>query len=577
MIGALYTLSRQFENKKIYIWNVNRDSMLVFTKAVFRKIDIQGFVTLEKEYVGEFLFNRPIKYIKQVEEEKDSIIIVSDSIPRKFLEKVHSAKIVYWSEVLEVNQEIGQKKVIVYGIGKGADQLCDTLDHSGIEVDNYCVTQLSSVTQFRNKEIIEANDLERFSGYDIIISVITEQYMWEILERISDFKGTIYLDVEYIIGTLDIIHLNLIQNLDFAIKNGKKIYLYGKRDVLAGFIEDALIVYGIKINGYVYDTENKDENIQSIYSLAYGGDQTDKILIMNIFHQNQIIKARENIEFAGFSLEQRNYTGMKWYIRASEKVLLNEYQEEVDSLVSASISYPNGKPGWKIYGREETNRIRIVVVGGSTSSEVYAPENWISKLYYKLSLQNIKTTIYNGAHPANDIVMELLRLLRDGNVLQPQIVISMSGVNNLYYKECENQFNVERFLQRWNKKSHNGVCSSESLYSFWSRNERLMECIANFYGAQFFGFLQPMNFTMEHMNLHEKSLYEMDTRIVGAKDFSNYANNDDGYFNLMRLFEHKDDMFFDICHYTDRGHKIIADKVYEIIKPTIMELIRAEG
>ena len=86
-----------------------------------------------------------------------------------------------------------------------------------------------------------------------------------------------------------------------------------------------------------------------------------------------------------------------------------------------------------------------------------------------------------------------------------------------------------------------------------------------------------MNLTMENMNLHEKSLYEMDTRIVGAKDFSNCANNDDGYFNLMRLFEHKDDMFFDICHYTDRGHKIIADKVYEIIKPTIMELIRAEG
>lgn len=61
------------------------------------------------------------------------------------------------------------------------------------------------------------------------------------------------------------------------------------------------------------------------------------------------------------------------------------------------------------------------------------------------------------------------------------------------------------------------------------------------------------------------------------KDFSHCVIDDDGYYNLMRLFEHKGDTFFEIFHYTDRGHEIIADKVYKIMKPTVMELIRAEG
>ena len=56
--------------------------------------------------------------------------------------------------------------------------------------------------------------------------------------------------------------------------------------------------------------------------------------------------------------------------------------------------------------------------------------------------------------------------------------------------------------------------------------------------------------------------------------FSQLANDEEGYINLMRLFEHQDEMFFDLCHYTEKGHKIIADIVYETIKPTIMELMK---
>lgn len=83
-----------------------------------------------------------------------------------------------------------------------------------------------------------------------------------------------------------------------------------------------------------------------------------------------------------------------------------------------------------------------------------------------------------------------------------------------------------------------------------------------------------MNITMDDMSLYEKTIYEMDDRSEGARVFSQLANDEEGYINLMRLFEHQDEMFFDLCHYTEKGHKIIADIVYETIKPTIMELMK---
>ena len=44
MICELYTLMNKYRNKKLYIWNINRNSTIVFTKAIFSKIDIRGFV-----------------------------------------------------------------------------------------------------------------------------------------------------------------------------------------------------------------------------------------------------------------------------------------------------------------------------------------------------------------------------------------------------------------------------------------------------------------------------------------------------------------------------------------------------
>jgi len=570
MVCALYTLKKQYQNKEIYIWNVNRDSIAMFIEMAFRRIVVQGFVCAQEKYAGELYINCPVVTLEQIQNNENAVLFVSDRISADVLP---DANVIYWSDALELNANLYGEKIIVYGTGYGAERLSDFLEEKGIRVELYCVTQKDRELCFRGKKVIEANELESYSDHAILISVRKKQYRREILQTLADFKGTLYEKTELFIRGDDCV--NFIQNIDLAIKKNKKVYLYSEKNVTAGLIEDVLRLYDIEVEGYVNDTEDIENGINNIYEVAYDGID-DKLIIISTedFEENPVsyIRSRDNVELAGFTLEDSNYTSLKIHGNNSKEWLLNKWPQYHDPLTGASRIYE--KSGWKVYGMEGEGRIRIVILGGSTSSEQFHPENWVSKLYYKLKEQNICTTIYNGAFPSDDIVDEMLRLLRDGYILRPHIVISMSGVNNLHYKESGNQFNEERIIG-WVKKLASreihcmGLCSDESLFSFWNRNVRLLKLIAEFFGAEFLGFLQPMNITMQDMSLREKGLYEAEAHLLGAADFSQNADHGKGYINLLRLFEHQDDMYFDVCHYTDKGHEMIANEVLKTVMLTI--------
>ena len=570
MICPLYALQEKYKDKKIYVWNVNRTSMLMYLKIFLMRIDISGFVAAEEEYVGETYMNRPVVSIKSMLQEENSLVLVADEVPEEKISAELADRRVYWADALGINEELRKNRVILYGTGHGADEIEEILSQEGVETELYCVTKKEGVTQYKGKRVIEAVELEKYGDYSVVISVKREQYQMEILETLSAYQGQIF--VEHIFNQQAISQVDIIQNIDFAIKESKKIYMYGKRTVISELIEEALRVYGIGVSGYVYDIEDEGQNIGNIYELALESTE-DKLIIINEIFPQRFVEARENIEQAGFVLEKRCYIGFQYYT-ASNEYLLSKLKMCFDPLVGVSILYSDGRPGWKIYGKEEDDRIRIMVLGGSTSSEIYYPENWVSKLYYKLESRNIKTVIYNGAHAGNDIVEEVLRFWRDAVVLRPQIVISMSGVNNTLHKDSENQFNSRTIISWVQSLTHgreycSGLYSEESLYDFWNRNVEILKLVAGFYGAELFAFLQPMNIAMKHMTLWEKSVYEMEHHARGAEEFAEAADDDNGYINLMSLFEHQNEMYMDMCHYTDKAHEIIADRVCEAVMPVL--------
>ena len=549
MIYALYTLMKKYRNKKIFIWNVNRDSMGIFLNASFAGIDIQGFVTSESQYAGEIYMNRPIITPEQFKEDKENIILASDDVSKDVMDMFPDERMLYWPDSLNIHDGLKEKEIIVYGTGKGAELLDEALAKEEMEASLYCVTKKEGNARFKGKEVIEASDLDKYADYAVIVSVMTLQAKEEILEALSVFHGQIYVDLKNMIH--DTSEINFVQSLDYAVKKKREIYLYSRRNAFAKLIEETLKIYDIKISGYVYDAEDRSQNIENIYALSWEGTE-NKLIIINEYRAERMIAARNNIEYAGFLLENANYTSLRRYTPDAQK-LAGNLQYICDPLTGVSVSYSKDRTGWMLYGREEEGSVRILVLGGSTSSEEYHPENWIGKLYNKLKRKNIKAVIFNGACPGDDIVDEILRLLRDGYALRPHIIISMSGVNNLRYKEGVNQFNEGRLIE-WAKvlspdgNFYSGIQSNETLYSFWNRNQKLLKVISEFYGASFFGFLQPMNITEYPMTLREKSLYEQEGHIKGVKEFAGFVNNEDDY--------------------------VIADKVWEVIKPVIQNLVK---
>lgn len=452
MIGWLYGLKEQYSDKNIYVWDINRHSTELFGELAFMKVDIKGFITPEEQYVGQTYMNRPITFLKQVIQDINSVVVADDGVSEdKF--SLKSDRIVRLSDMLELNEELKKGSVIIYGIGKGADRITELLLKNEIDIELYCVTQNDrNISMYRGKPIIEFADLNHYKDSAVIISVLRTRYIGEILEVLEEFQGHIYL--EHIISKVNALSRNLFQSLDLAIRAKKEIFLYSKRNRLSKLIEDVFSIYGIGVKGYVYDKADKDNEINSIFEVAVQGVE-NKLIVINEPIPEQLYIARDNIEKAGFSLEKYNYTGVQWYTRA--KIMDNGLNRSM----------------YKVYGEEGKEKtVKVMVLGNSCSSELFYLENWVSKLYYKLVSLGIGITIYNGAHSGDDISQEHLELLWKGNILKPNIVISMSGVNDIGLAE-----NRELYLNGTSYSELDGYYD-ESSFSTWCRLMKSLKMLA---------------------------------------------------------------------------------------------------
>lgn len=551
MIGWLYSLKKQYAGKNIYVWDINRHSIELFGVLAFMKVDIKGFITPEEQYEGQTYMNRPVTLLKQIMQDINNVVVADDGVPE---DKFHlkSDRIVRLWDILELNKELKKERIIIYGIGKGADRISELLLKNEIDIDLYCVTQNDrNISKYRGKPIIEAAELNHYRDSAVIISVLKTRYIGEILEVLEGFQGNVYL--EHIISRVNALSRNLFQSLDLAIKTKKKVFLYSRRNRLSKLIEDVFSIYGIKVNGYIYDKADEENKIKSIFEVAIQ-DVENKLIVINEQIPEQLFIARDNIEKAGFSLEKYNYTGVQWYTRA----------KKMDNGLNRSM--------YKVYGEEgKEKNIKIMVLGNSCSGELFYIENWVSKLYYKLVSLGIGITIYNGAHSGDDIFQEHLELLGKGYILKPDIVISMSGVNDVGLVG-----NRELYLNGASYNELDGYCR-ESSFLNWCRLMKSLKvlaesCVCVGGRVKFFGFLQPMNVVIKCMNLQEKSLFEEEGRLIEDWESIYSVSGNDEYINLMRLFEHQKDMYIDATHYSDKGHEMVARQVFETILPTVQML-----
>lgn len=579
MVRLLYTLADSIKSKSIYIWNIDKDSITEFTKLALRQIDIKGFVTQEKAYIGERYMNRPVVSVEEALREENILIIISEKCDRNQIPEMVNQKSFLFSELLQIDEGLREKEVYIYGAGVGGKEIYHELKKNNIETEAFCVTHKDNENAMvEDKKVYQIDEIDQKDNTAFVISALHEKFKQEMVDVLDVYGADMYIR-DFLND--DIIQvISLFQSVHKAWYERKKIYIYTKtRGGYCKLIEETLGLYGIGIDGYVCQEPVEEFGIQDVYELSYENIEDIYVLIndLDIVERKHQIEVYKMLEGIGFSISAFNYAGF-------HPITTNDWnghdQNTPDPLLGWSMVYDDKNlPGVRVIGSMGKDDIRIVVLGGSTSTDgILRTTCWVRFLYQRLVSRGLNVTIYDCAGAGEDVFQELLRLIRDGVHFQPQYVISMSGVNNRSHliRGVENKANLKHTVEWFRVLSPNAPCVCgipvrEDAFEFWLRIQKIIKAVAEMSGSKYYCFLQPIKEAKENLSIFEKTVHFSGDMDNEAAAFRTGSRQDDFYVNLLSLFDEKEEMFTDICHYSEEANKILADIVYQELLQGIEE------
>lgn len=246
--------------------------------------------------------------------------------------------------------------------------------------------------------------------------------------------------------------------------------------------------------------------------------------------------------------------------------------------------------GFQIYGVEEKGK-RIIVLGNCTSVPNKLSKIWVD--YLSQSNQAATFTIYNGACAGYSSSQELLKLIRDVLILNPDILIVFNGVIDAtnanrqpgypYYTKYEYNLLEQCFddkaikyknMQEVPNKILYGIKNEETNYAHYIRNMRIIHTLAEEMDIKFFAFLQPSLYCNTYGLSHsEKEIFKAfykeneptSTFSIAHIFYKNVQQSLSGeywFHDMSNVFKDtQDGTYLDEIHYTNTGHQLIADYI----------------
>ncbi len=560
----LYIVSEKYQKKDIYVYGVSRDSVDVFAYITLHNGEVTGFVDDSGSVVGDSFMNRVIISEKEFEDTETAVLVLPEFLPKDSV-KTCKEKF-YWKEILDVNLDISEKNIYVYGLGEVGKKICKKLDEENIKIKGVCVSNRGGYERWNGRTIVDLEKIEQGENCAIILATEKNGFRRQMLKRVEGYQAELYLP--------DIIAQNYVSNSTFfqcvakAVREHKKIYVYGNKTDWTDLILIIFRRYGIKVEGVVYKEENQVLGIKSIYDLVY--KKLDDIMVAIASDSgNEVSQAGDILESIGLTMGRLSYASIDVPHTSPHVFAYPGSYYEQDSLFSQCAHHKGKYPGIVVLGADQVGDIKIFVVGDSISTVgLYKQITWVEYLYKKMKNKGYSLTVYCAASSGFNVADELLRLIRDACHLKPDYVIAFSGVNNLYCDLPSNRFLLYPKQCQCNMNMPNGVETSEDAYDFWHRMIRLEKLVSEFIGAKYLAFLQPMKLPKRNKNVFERSFFEVLRCSENARLFAEKANQADGdYINLISLFEDREEMYVDECHYSNAANEIIADIVVdELIK-----------
>ncbi len=264
-------------------------------------------------------------------------------------------------------------------------------------------------------------------------------------------------------------------------------------------------------------------------------------------------------------------------------------------------------PGFVVYGdRTDSSAIRIFALGGSTTGP-WQKQCWPQALQDSLRDAGIRTVVFNGGVAGYSSNQELLKLVRDVLPLNPDIVLSLSGINDIGFAASVEQHpmvhphldktlrtmgkppasallpNAYRVLSSLLRRTAEGPrvsygpIVSTTPAEQWERNMRLMHGISREFGFPFLSFRQPTMGVGEYTptDKEREALQELVEPKEGSQPELNYLVHVERFYqrtediekrlpyvlDLVDLFREVDDVYRDPRHQNAKGAKIIAEAI----------------
>lgn len=566
-----------YTKKRIYIWNTDRLEKKLFIELCSLNIEIEGFVEAQPEI--DSFFNKPVYQYNEIDD--NSLVITLEEREQKEYINVR-----YCNPVV-INYSSYGIKVVIYGAGNVGRRLKKYLEQKGYKILGFIDTNYKLVgTYIDGSRVFSPQDLKKLEN---IVIIEAGKYWKQIDKMVCNIRNGLS---RYYIE--NIFFFEIMENDHSIIVDYEMSQILEVNHIMVQLVEQFSNRTIILVDNNITIVKK----YQNIFKLL-GYKNTKGIIDINIIddkflvgNKNFIIliRTKEDAQYLikkglleGIHFTSMDYPSVDYYFYKTMKL-------DVMLGYTYTLMHDSKYDGYYIYGNNEISDYKILILGGSNTETNRAPFPCWVEIMFNNYLKGKNVTIFNGAISGYTSSQEIMKLLRDIDGIKPDLVLSYGGYNNLYqYVEKSNrpfhvalshrafsQYAREEKLEMANELSDNN--SNENVFECWVKHMKYMHAISMINKSDFCAFVQPFIYTKKILNQHEKRLVKM----LGAIFSSEMINKCKEYitmakkvskeynyiFDFTTILEQKD-VYMDICHVNEEGNKMIAEKIWMVVKERI--------
>ncbi len=267
------------------------------------------------------------------------------------------------------------------------------------------------------------------------------------------------------------------------------------------------------------------------------------------------------------------------------------------------------EPAFQVFGDGEAEgALRIVALGGSTT-DPFNQGHWSGILSKLLASEGIPARIYNGGVGSYSTNQEVIKLIRDALALNPHVVVSVDGVNDLglvksispstpmvnqpqreimeYVAGSSSQSlflpNLARLLgsgEEILQEPHWGHPAEMKAEEVWEKNVRIMNAVCGEFGMRYLAVLQPiMGFGSYEPSPREEEMWEQRKQRLHP-DGTPYHVALTRYYeaaqvrcrrlpycaDLTGIYAGKTDLYGDPRHPNPEGYRLLGEAIYQELR-----------